>query len=136
MSVDPDWSTNVLAQERDQLTPGDIIQRVEAYHRLTPGSLLQRSRRRSVARVRFEAMWLMRVVCKMSQPEIARTLRMRHHTTIMHGIRFVEERVEGELGYLERLDSIVYDREARRPDTMAEVIALHAAAFVETRVAA
>ncbi len=48
------------------------------------------ARYRTVARARFECMWLMRRHAGMSFPEIGAYLGGRHHTTVMSGVAKIE----------------------------------------------
>lgn len=52
------------------INPFVIMKEVEKYYNLKPGVLIQRNRKKTVARARAVAMYLVRDICKMSYPEI------------------------------------------------------------------
>ena len=60
--------------------------------------LLSRRRGRVQARPRQVAMWLARHATPCSLPEIGRAFD-RDHTTVMHAIRQVDERIAADLGF-------------------------------------
>ena len=47
-----------------------------------------------LVRARFKLMWLMKKLTDSSFPEIGRALRLRDHSTIMHGVARVEADIE------------------------------------------
>jgi len=68
-----------------------IIRAVAAKHSLQPTQLKQKSNRREIARPRQVAMYLTKELTQASLPEIGRAFGGKHHTTVLHSIRRIEE---------------------------------------------
>lgn len=64
-----------------------------AYYGLSPLHMVSAERGRRVARPRQVAMYLARELSGKSLPEIGRRFGDRDHTTVMHAIKVVEERM-------------------------------------------
>lgn len=60
-----------------------------------------------LARPRQIAYWLARMTTPKSFPEIARQIGRRDHTTVMHGIRIVEERRQNEPDFRQLTDRLL-----------------------------
>lgn len=70
----------------------DVLEFVAADHGLSLTVMLSARRTRDLARPRQVAMYVMRTVCPhLSYPEIGRRMGGRDHTTILHGVRKIEE---------------------------------------------
>ncbi len=67
------------------LTPEAIVHAVTTYFQIDRDELLGKSRRRTVARPRQIAMYLLREETSLSLPQIGEVLGGRDHTTVMHG---------------------------------------------------
>ncbi len=52
-------------------------------------------------------MYLIRAICELSYPDIARALGRRDHTTAMNGVRRTAERLERNPDYLAQLWAMV-----------------------------
>ena len=87
-------------------TLAKISSLVAAHYGLTLGELRGRKRARSVAWPRQVAMYLCRRHAKRSYPAIGEFFG-RNHTTVMHAVRAVEQRIVGE------------------QDTWSEIVELH-----------
>jgi chromosomal replication initiator protein len=68
-----------------------IIRAVAAKHSLQPTQLKQKTNRREIARPRQVAMYLTKELTPASLPEIGRAFGGKHHTTVLHSIRRIEE---------------------------------------------
>lgn len=78
----------------------DVAETIAKRHRLTLADITGPCRRRSVARPRQIAMYAIRKLCPhMSLPMIGRVLGHRDHTTVLHGVRKLEElmAVDGDI---------------------------------------
>ncbi len=67
------------------LTPEAIVHAVASYFQIGRDALVGKSRRRTVARPRQIAMYLLREETSLSLPQIGEVLGGRDHTTVMHG---------------------------------------------------
>jgi chromosomal replication initiator protein len=74
-----------------RVTIDSIIRAVAAKHSLQPAQLKQKTNRREIARPRQIAMYLTKELTQASLPEIGRAFGGKHHTTVLHSIRRVEE---------------------------------------------
>lgn len=78
----------------------DVVRVVCAVWNVTHGELVGPGRRRSIAWPRQAAFWLARHHCQaLSYPQIARHFGKRDHTTIMHGLRVVEQRLAADADF-------------------------------------
>ena len=97
------WSTEqirvVMAQMETELqcrygdTMRSIAEQVAKRHGMTYARMIQKDRRRPYAWARQEAAWEMRQRGHWSLPQIARTLGLTNHTTILHSVRAHEKRL-------------------------------------------
>jgi chromosomal replication initiator protein len=74
-----------------RVTIDSIIRAVAAKHSLQPTQLKQKTNRREIARPRQIAMYLTKELTQASLPEIGRAFGGKHHTTVLHSIRRIEE---------------------------------------------
>jgi chromosomal replication initiator protein len=83
---------NVLTQE-DKAVTIEIIQKFVAdYYQLKVQDLKSRNNAKSIAIPRQVAMYLCKTLTHASLPEIGRSFGGKHHSTVIHSIRKVEER--------------------------------------------
>ena len=87
----------------------DIQRRVAEHYNIRLSDMIGPKRVRTLARPRQVAMYLSKHLTTRSLPEIGRRFGGRDHTTIMHGVRKVEElmaadsQLAEDLGMLRRL---------------------------------
>ena len=110
------------------MTPLDIVDRVCAYHCVSRTQVLSPSRQRHVKNARWEAMWLVRAVCKLSTPAIGEIFH-KDHSSVVHACKEIEELVETRMGYLEYLDSLVSAPRSAMPVSMRTFVSMNPAAF-------
>ena len=80
----------VRASDR-KVTIDAIVKKVCEHYNIRQSDLMSKSRVRTVARPRQMAMFLAKTLTTKSLPEIGRALGGRDHTTILHGVRKIEE---------------------------------------------
>jgi len=86
---------------------------------LTFMDLTKQTRTRRISRPRQAAMYVVRKLRPdMSYPMIGRLFGGRDHTTIIHGIRVVQERIESDPAYRAKIGR-VFERVAQRPEMAA-----------------
>lgn len=88
------------------LSPESIIHAVAAYYQLDPIELKGKSRRRSIARPRQIAMYLLREETDLSLPQIGQLLGGRDHTTIMHGYEKIAKELTQDVTLQRHLEEI------------------------------
>jgi chromosomal replication initiator protein len=82
---------DLLRANDRHVTIDDIQKRVCEHYNIKMSDLLSPRRARAVARPRQVAMYLAKQLTTRSLPEIGRKFGGRDHTTIMHGVRKIEE---------------------------------------------
>jgi chromosomal replication initiator protein len=82
---------NVLDQDSKAVTIETIQRFVSGYYQLKIGDLKSRNNSKSVAMPRQVAMYLCKTLTHCSLPEIGRSFGGKHHSTVIHSLRKVEE---------------------------------------------
>jgi chromosomal replication initiator protein len=82
---------NVLDQDDRAITIETIQKFVSDYYQLKVGELKSRNNSKSVAMPRQIAMYLCKSLTHASLPEIGRSFGGKHHSTVIHSIKKVEE---------------------------------------------
>ena len=93
VSVDmaQDCLSDILRASDRKLTIEEIQRKVSEHYDIRLSDMLGPKRVRTLARPRQVAMWLCKQHTSRSLPEIGRKFGKRDHTTIMHGIRKIDE---------------------------------------------
>lgn len=86
-----DCLSDILRQSDRKLTIEEIQRKVSEHYDIRLSDMLGPKRTRSLARPRQIAMWLCKQLTSRSLPEIGRKFGKRDHTTIMHGVRKIDE---------------------------------------------
>lgn len=73
---------------------------------VSPGELAGNDRHKNIAEARIVAYWLLRVVGKMSFPEIGRAMGGKDHTTAMSGVRRCQKRRAEDDGFRSFTDEL------------------------------
>lgn len=91
MEMTQDCLSDILRATDKKVTMDEIIKRTCEYYNIKQSDLTGSSRMRSVARPRQMAMFLCKKLTRKSLPEIARKIGGRDHTTVLYGVRKIEE---------------------------------------------
>ena len=91
MELTQDCLADVLRASERKITVEEIQRRVSDYYNIRLSDIIGPKRLRSYARPRQVAMYLCKQLTSRSLPEIGRRFGGRDHTTIMHGVRRIEE---------------------------------------------
>ena len=86
-----DCLADILRASERKVTVEEIQRRVSEHYNIRLSDMIGPKRLRSIARPRQIAMYLAKQMTTRSLPEIGRRFGGRDHTTIMHGIRKIEE---------------------------------------------
>ena len=86
-----DCLSDILRASDRKLTIEEIQRKVSEHFDIRLSDMLGPKRTRSLARPRQVAMWLCKQLTSRSLPEIGRKFGKRDHTTIMHGVRKIDE---------------------------------------------
>lgn len=96
----------VANQQTNPLTIETIIDAVTGFYNVKLSDLQSKSRSRSISIPRQVCMYLARQKTRYSLEEIGGYFGGRDHTTVMHAIKSVEEKVEGDQQFADQLGSI------------------------------
>ena len=91
MDLTQDCLADILKQSERKITVEEIQRQVAEYFNIRMSDLIGPKRVRTYARPRQVAMYLAKQLTSRSLPEIGRRFGGRDHTTIMHGVRRIEE---------------------------------------------
>jgi chromosomal replication initiator protein len=91
MDLTQDCLADVLRASERKITVEEIQRKVSEHYNIRLSDMIGPKRLRSYARPRQVAMYLCKRMTSRSLPEIGRRFGGRDHTTIMHGIRRIEE---------------------------------------------
>lgn len=86
-----DCLSDILRSSERRVTVEEIQRKVAEYFNIRLSDMLGPKRTRTIARPRQVAMYLSKELTTRSLPEIGRRFGGRDHTTILHGVRKVEE---------------------------------------------
>jgi chromosomal replication initiator protein len=91
MELTQDCLADVLRASERKITVEEIQRRVSEYYNIRLSDMIGPKRLRSYARPRQVAMYLAKQLTSRSLPEIGRRFGGRDHTTVMHGVKRIEE---------------------------------------------
>ena len=91
MALTQDCLSDVLRESERKISVEEIQRTVSDHYNIRLSDMLGPKRLRSFARPRQVAMYLCKLLTSRSLPEIGRRFGGRDHTTVMHGVRRIEE---------------------------------------------
>ncbi len=91
MDLTQDCLADVLRMSERKITVEEIQRKVSEYYNIRLSDIIGPKRLRSYARPRQVAMYLSKLLTSRSLPEIGRRFGGRDHTTVMHGVKRIEE---------------------------------------------
>jgi chromosomal replication initiator protein len=91
LDMTQDCLADILRASERKITIEEIQRRVAEHYNIRLSDLLGPKRVRTYARPRQVAMYLCKQLTSRSLPEIGRRFGGRDHTTVMHGVKRVEE---------------------------------------------
>ncbi|MCV2887553.1 chromosomal replication initiator protein DnaA [Ruegeria aquimaris] len=99
MELTQDCLADVLRASERKITVEEIQRKVSDYYNIRLSDIIGPKRLRSYARPRQVAMYLCKQLTSRSLPEIGRRFGGRDHTTVMHGVKRIEElkMVDGQI---------------------------------------
>lgn len=103
--VEAEVENGVIIPFRRRIMVKEIVEATIAYHKMDPADFFGPSHQYRFAHPRQQAMWLAdRLRPDVSFPMVARALRKLDHTTVLNGVRRVQERIEN--GKDDRIDVV------------------------------
>ncbi|QFT58157.1 Chromosomal replication initiator protein DnaA [Sulfitobacter sp. THAF37] len=91
MELTQDCLTDVLRDSERRISVEEIQRKVSEHYNIRLSDMIGPKRLRSYARPRQVAMYLCKQMTSRSLPEIGRRFGGRDHTTVIHGVRRIEE---------------------------------------------
>lgn len=91
LDVTQESLSDILRATGRKVTMDEIIKKACEYYKLRQSDMMSPNRTRTIARPRQMAMYLCKKYTTKSLPEIGRKFGGRDHTTILHGVRKIEE---------------------------------------------
>jgi len=82
---------DLIPQSESEIPPQVIMEETASYFTLTTGDLVSKSRSRPLTTARHIAMYIMRECTGLSLVKIGEIFGGRDHTTVLHGVKKVEE---------------------------------------------
>ncbi|MBM3789227.1 MAG: chromosomal replication initiator protein DnaA, partial [Acidobacteria bacterium] len=82
---------NIVSEHQRPVNSDTIIRTVANYYGLQPSSLRSRNNSPRIARPRQLAMYLCKRLTNLSLPQIGGDFGGKHHTTVLHSIRKIEQ---------------------------------------------
>jgi len=107
MALTQEVLRDVLRREEKTITIDMIQKFVADYYRLKLAELKSRNNSKSVAMPRQVAMYLCKSLTNASLPEIGRSFGGKHHSTVIHSIRKVEELRERDSNFNTLINSLI-----------------------------
>jgi chromosomal replication initiator protein len=95
---------DILRTSDRKITIEEIQRKVAEHYNVRLSDMIGPKRVRTIARPRQVAMYIAKRKTTRSLPEIGRRFGGRDHTTIMHGIRKIEELLESDPQMVEDVD--------------------------------
>ncbi len=95
---------DILRSSERKVTIEEIQRKVAEHYNIRLSDLIGPKRFRALARPRQVAMYLSKQLTTRSLPEIGRRFGNRDHTTVMHGVRRIEELKETDSQIAEDLE--------------------------------
>lgn len=81
----------------------DIVGLVSNYYRIDRDDILSQRRTKHIVDARHMIFWLCKVSTPLSYPAIGYWMGKRDHTTVLHGVRRIEKKIQGDVKF--RLES-------------------------------
>jgi chromosomal replication initiator protein len=91
LEMTQDCLADLLKSSERRVTIDEIQRKVAEHFNIRLSDLIGPKRLRAYARPRQVAMWLAKQLTNRSLPEIGRKFGGRDHTTVMHGVRRIDE---------------------------------------------
>ncbi|WP_276151904.1 MULTISPECIES: chromosomal replication initiator protein DnaA [unclassified Sulfitobacter] len=104
LELTQDCLADVLRSSERKITVEEIQRKVSEHYNIRLSDMIGPKRLRSYARPRQVAMYLSKQLTSRSLPEIGRRFGGRDHTTVMHGVRRIEELKQSDSQIAEDLE--------------------------------
>ena len=100
---------DLIPQTENEIPPQLIMEETAAYFALSTGDLVSKSRSRPLTQARHIAMYLMRECTGLSLVKIGDIFGGRDHTTVLHGIKKVEDEMRARDATFRQVQDLTQD---------------------------
>src|SRR6478752_622001 len=116
--------------------PGVVLKRVAEWYQLNPGEIIRKSRERPLVHARYVAIYIIRNKSIMSLKEIGRFFNHRDHTTVIHAMNTVQDRMYTYPAFRHEVSDIIdfIALNGKRPAAVKNVIGEEGVLVVEPPV--
>ena len=97
---------DTLRSNERVITIDSIQRRVADYYGLRPGEITSRSNARRITLPRQVAMYLSKGLTRHSLPEIGRAFGGKHHSTVIHSVRRIDQEIQRDPDLLQEVTSL------------------------------
>lgn len=94
------------APKSKAVTPKQVLDKVAKFYQLTTAEMCSRSRVSNIKNARQIAMYILSKELNMSTPKIAAEVGLKDHTTVMHGIKKIENDLKLNFGLRDQITEI------------------------------
>ena len=98
---------DVLRQDERAVTIDAIQKFVAEYYRLRLGELKSKNNSKSIALPRQVAMYLCKTLTNASLPEIGKSFGGKHHSTVIHSVRKVEDLRQSDAAFNKVINTLI-----------------------------
>lgn len=88
------------------ISPKQVVEKVAKYYQLSPKEMCGKSRVSHIKNARQVAMYILSKELQMSTPKIAYEVGVKDHTTVMHGIKKIENDLSLNYGLRDEIETI------------------------------
>lgn len=104
--INDGYVSSTRSNKIQAITPKQVVSRVAKHFQLTVKEMCSKSRVTPIKNARHVAMYLLSRELGMSLPKIAREVGVKDHTTVLHGVRKIENDMKLNFGLREQIDTI------------------------------
>jgi chromosomal replication initiator protein len=97
---------DLLSKDNKPITSTEILRVVAAQYGTTVTNMKSKTNAQTVVFPRQVAMFLLKELTGMSYPEIGKLFNNKHHSTVMHSVEKIEEKVENDPQFARTIESL------------------------------
>lgn len=113
-SIDPELARDILSdmfsEKPKEITMDSIMQKVCAFHNITPAQIFDKTRKKNIAFPRQVAMYLSNLLIpSISLKEIAEYYKRKDHTTVLHARKLIENIFRNDYKIRVQIEMLIKD---------------------------
>jgi len=107
LSMVDEYFSNQQKNNQKKISPDDVLKTICSYYNLKPSQIKSSTRVSNFVFPRQLIMYILREHLKMKQEEIARFLKRKDHTTIIHGVEKIRQTILKNPLIKEEVDGLI-----------------------------